>query len=122
MPKPKPWTPTEDAIIRENADMGPSWEGYALLLPGRSKTAIMSRRQKLGVQFEIGGARKSGNRKKVRKTRHALPDTIWTDEENEALVRSVVEMTERTNHTARECVVQFARIIKTYRKQKGMQR
>lgn len=120
MPKPKPWTPTEDAIIRENADMGPSWEGYALLLPGRTKAAIMVRRQKLGVQFEVGGARKGNNQKKTRRTRHALPDTIWTDEENEALVRSVVEMTERTNHTVRECVVQFARIVRAYKAERGM--
>lgn len=114
----KPWTPTEDAIIRENAAMGPSWDGYALLLPGRTQAAIMSRRQHLGVQFGSGGARKGCERRKPRKKHHALPDTNWTDEQNEALVRSVMEMTERTGHTLRECVVQFARIVTAHRKAK----
>lgn len=119
MPKPKPWTPTEDAIIRENAAMGPSWEGYALLLPGRTQAAIMSRRQHLGVQFGAGGARKGASRRQPRNNnKHPLPDTEWTQQQNEALVRSVMEMTERTNHTVRECVVQFARIVTAHRKAK----
>jgi len=114
----KPWTPTEDAIIRENAAMGPSWEGYALLLPGRTQAAIMSRRQYLGVQFGNGGARKGASRKKPRRKSHALPDTSWTPQQNESLVRGVMEMTERTGHTVRECVVQFARIVTASRKAK----
>ena len=117
MPKAKPWTPTEDAIIRENAAMGPSWDGYGLLLPNRTPNAIMSRRQQLGVQFERGGARNGS--KRSRKKSRPLPDTGWTDEQNDALVRCAMEMTQKTNHTVRECVVQFARIVTAYRKVKN---
>lgn len=119
MPKPKPWTPTEDAIIRENADMGPSWEGYALLLPGRSKTAIMSRRQKLGVQFTRGGARDKAEHRRPRQKR-AESSTAWTAEQTEALVLCMQEMTEKTNHTVNECLVEFARIVRAYKAERGM--
>lgn len=111
------WTPAEDAIIRENAAMGPSWEGYALLLPGRTQGAIMSRRQHLGVQLG-GGARKGASRGKQKTKRRPLPDTGWTQEQNEALVRGVQRMTEETGHTVRECVVQFARLVVACRRGK----
>ena len=120
MPKPKPWTPTEDAIIRENADMGPSWEGYELLLPGRTKAAFMVRRQKLGVQFSRGGARDKAEQRRPRQKR-AESNATWTAEQIEALVLCMQTMTESTGHTVNECLVEFARIIKTYRTQKGMQ-
>lgn len=119
MPKAKPWTPTEDAIIRENAAMGPSWDGYELLLPNRTPNAIMSRRQQLGVQFERGGARGGSEPKRPRKKSRPLPDTGWTNEQNDALVRCAMEMTQKTNHSVRECVVQLARIVTAYRKAKG---
>ena len=112
------WTPAEDAIIRENAAMGPSWDGYRLLLPGRTQGAIMSRRQYLGVQFGGGGAKAGASCEKNRRKRHALPDTGWTQQQNEALVRGVQRMTEETGHTVRECVVQFARIVTASRKAK----
>lgn len=115
------WTPTEDAIIRENAEMGPSWEGYAILLPGRSKTAIMSRRQKLGVAFDRGGARPATKRDKPRRKPQRNPQAdagTWTDEQSVTLVKCVLDMTRRTGHTTRECFFQLAKVVAAYRSER----
>ncbi len=122
MPKHRLWTPTEDAIIRENASLGPSWEGYRLLLPGRTEAAIMARRKKLGVAFDRPGAQKKkrtvrrGPKGEVRPKGELPPgDGSWTDEQHERLVLGFKTMTERCDHTAAECVVEFARIVAAYR-------
>lgn len=113
----RPWTPTEDAIIRENAAMGPSWEGYALLLPGRTQAAIMSRRQHLGVQFDRGGTREKAKRR-PRPKKQVQTNAVWTAEQTESLVLCMQTMTKKTNHSINECLVEFARIVRAYKKEK----
>lgn len=137
MPRKAPWSPTEDAIIRENAEMGPSWEGYALLLPGRTQAAIMKRRQALGVSFKQPRARKTTARDeggwgrsakpaqkkpkpkaKQKPKRRELPpdDGSWTNEQIEQLVRCALTMTEWTGHSLRDCVFELARVVRAYRR------
>ena len=113
----KAWTAAEDAIIRENAEMGPSWAGYKLLLPGRTYTAIMTRRRVLGVAFATPGRPRGTSatgapRRRRTKEATCLPDIgTWTSEQREALVMGVEALTEQTGHTVRECVVEFARLV-----------
>lgn len=54
------WTVAEDDVLMQHRDRGPSWEGYAQLLPSRSYNAIMARRKELGIAKarpgRLGGA------------------------------------------------------------------
>lgn len=44
------WTKDEDAVLREHfAKHGRGWDGWALVLPGRSQQAIYTRASKLGL-------------------------------------------------------------------------
>lgn len=106
MPRQRSWTPAEDAIIRENAHLGPSWDGYALLLPHRSRASIEARRKRLGVAFAHSGRQKS-----------KLPCSgPWTQEQDETLVLCAKVMVEQTGHSTAECATRLAEIVAAYRR------
>lgn len=49
------WNPSEDMAIRTHyPEHGPSWSGWRRYLPWRTRSAILSRAQKLGVKYEGG--------------------------------------------------------------------
>ena len=123
MARGRPWTVTEDAIIRENAMFGPSWNGFELLLPGRTPNAIAARRKALGVQFERGIAKGTA---RLRRPQKAAPrptlqrrgtveyETSWTQGEVEALVRTVRYMVDATGHSPAECFVELSHLVRAY--------
>lgn len=120
MPKQRHWTPAEDAIVRENAHLGPSWEGYALLLPGRTKAAIMARRKYLGVAFDShrGRPRADGEWSKPKPKPEPKPlptGDPWTREQDEALLLCAKAMVEQTGHSTAECAARLREIIRAYR-------
>lgn len=103
------WTKAEDDVLRRHMPThGPSWDGWARLLPGRTGTAIMARKKKLGV---------AGPRSKARDGGRPEPAS-WTDEERVKLVEYALVVTKLTGHTLGECAVELARIVKAYKQQK----
>lgn len=100
------WTGAEDAILIENiAKHGPSWEGWAELLPGRSAGAIKSRKATLGATGVKAKPEDDG-------------PAEWTDEQRRLLVESATTITQLCDHSLYECALELARIIKRYRRQK----
>ena len=117
------WTPEEDAILREHRDHGASWEGFRELLPGRSRFAIISRRNALGIRMSEGArGRMLSERKHAldRRTppglRRRVPSAPWSDEQRIALVRLATEMVDACGHDLRECLQELARVIGEHRR------
>ena len=49
----RPWTPEEDATLREHYPAhGADWNGWAKLLPGRTAGAMHTRAYVLGLRYE----------------------------------------------------------------------
>lgn len=125
MARGKAWTATEDAIIRENAMFAPSWNGYAILLPGRTEAAIALRRKVLGVQYDNPkAARHRAPKPKAARAEAPRPtmqrrgrieyETTWSQEEVEALVLHVRDMCAATGHSPAECAVEFGHLVRAY--------
>lgn len=90
------WTPAMDSLIRDNVDKGVRWVAERL---GVSERTVVKRRRLLGIEG-------TAQRKSVE----------WTEEQDLALVRAAIDMTD-TGHTLRECLVRLAVIISAYRRQ-----
>lgn len=72
------WTPEEDAALAEHyREHGPSWDGWATLLPGRSVTALGRRACQLGLT-----------------DRRRKPQT-WTEDEERVLLSGVAGLSRR---------------------------
>jgi hypothetical protein len=111
----RPWTAQEDAILREHAAKGPGYIWDHNLLPGRGYTAICSRRQKLGIQFEPGTTvirRSSKPRKPVK------PVKPWTEQQRCAMLFHATAMAKDSGHTFAECITELARLQREHRKQR----
>lgn len=123
----RPWTQAEDAIIRAHiSEHGPGWDGWASLLPGRSKNAIAARKNKLGLDGpraggcyhgRCGGSRKAKGAGKAARSPRA-PSVPWTDEQRVELVGCALAATEKCGHSLGECAVELARIIEERRRQR----
>ena len=112
------WSEAEDRLIRENPGKGPSWEGWAALLPDRTEASIARRRQILGVQFEHSG-RQCEHRASadVQPQAEVEPTPQWTDEQVEALLDHSLAMVKATGHSIQECMVRLAELVRAYRRE-----
>lgn len=60
------WSAAEDAmLVAHYPERGPSWRGWADLLPGRSKKSIITRAGRLGVKAPRGAARGRSGRSEL---------------------------------------------------------
>ena len=108
------WTAQEDAILRKHAAKGPGYIWDHNLLPGRGYTAICSRRQKLGIQFEPGTTVVRRRDSKPR-TKTVRPRTPWTDEQRCSMLVHATAMAEDSGHTFSECIVELARLQREHK-------
>jgi hypothetical protein len=98
----KAWTPEEDRVLREHLPKhGPGWDGWARLLPGRSRHAIAARKVVLGI---------AGPRSRPK------PRERWTDAQRLLLAKKALEMTRETRHSLNECVAQLDQMVREHRK------
>lgn len=106
----RPWTAAEDAILREHAAKGPGYIWDHNLLPGRAYTAICSRRQKLGIQFEVGTT-------VIRRpSKPAKPRKPWTDDQRFSMLAHATAMAKDSGHTFAECIAELARLQREHAK------
>lgn len=111
------WTDEETAVLMKNRQFGPTWDGWARLLPGRTPTQIMSKRKQLGITFAVGekGAQEHRGwtapqpREPKKARRKATP---WTDAQRVAAVRHCKEMVDESGHTLAECLREVARLVR----------
>ena len=96
------WTPEEDDLLREHLPKhGPGWDGWARLLPGRSRHAIAARKVVLGI---------AGPRSRPKSREH------WTEVQKLTLARKALEMTRETRHSLNECVAMLDKLVHEHRK------
>jgi len=96
----RPWSTSDERTLREHyPTYGPAWDGWKLLLPGRSAAAIANHAAIMGVTSNS----RHGN---VREGKD------WTPEQRGALLRCVTRMTIECDHDLRECMLELTRLLR----------
>lgn len=128
----KAWTEREDAYLREHfTKRGPSWEGWATLLPGRTMWSIAKRAKSLGIPGPRGGNRprrgwdRPGPKARVAPRPAAVPRLEvalpaeageWDDDQLEWLHEAMGLLAD-TGHSLGECVAVIGAYVSEYRKE-----
>lgn len=94
------WSTSDEKTLREcYPTYGPSWDGWKLLLPGRSAAAIANHASDMGV---------TTNRRHESKP----VGKQWTAEQRGTLLRCVTRMTIDCDHDLRECMLEITRLLR----------
>lgn len=105
------WTQAEDLMIVGNyANHGPSWPGWAEMMPDRGTTAIRNRAARLGVRAPVESPTPPPA------ARTARP---WGDRQRKALVRLFAVAQDATGHSAADCSAELARLLEQHGKHEG---
>ena len=105
------WTEDEDRLVIEYGPThGPSWPGWADLLPRRSRQAVKARMYTLGVHLTRDA------RIAVAQANYARRSPSWTVRNRIVLMRHVCEMIEQTGHSLDECYREAARLLDEHRR------
>jgi len=113
MARGREWTRAEDLMIADNyANHGPSWPGWAEMMPDRGTVAIRNRAARLGVRSPVAPSAAplvpdgGGDEAPV-----ASPTHPWEDRQRKALVRLFAVAQDATGHSAAECSVELVRLL-----------
>lgn len=123
MGRGREWTRAEDQMIADNyAHHGPSWPGWAEMMPDRGTVAIRNRAARLGVRSPVvvGGSRTTtaaaADGGGTAAARQPLP---WEDRQRRALVRLFAVAQDATGHSAADCSAELARLLGRRRRRGG---
>lgn len=94
------WSTSDEKTLREcYPTYGPSWDGWKLLLPGKSAAAIANHASDMGVTT-------NGRHSATRVGKQ------WTAEQRGTLLRCVTRMTIECDHDLRECMLELTRLLR----------
>ena len=119
MARGREWTRAEDQMIADNyANHGPSWPGWAEMMPDRGTVAIRNRAARLGVRAPVApsAAPVAPDKDGTPAARRALP---WEDRQRRALVRLFAVAQDATGHSAADCSAELARLLGRRRRHEG---
>ena len=96
-----PWDESERAVVREHyPERGPRWDGWAEVLPTRTRRSIENRARTLGVRHDPVGRPRCDGR-----------TGGWSAAEDACLLRALADAARSTGHTAAEATLRWRELV-----------